>query len=103
MSFGFQQYNDLVPKVTFFLFSKFFVLEMFVGSLYPISTKIKLQYVEFFSKAIESKSQMIRSIQEGGNITFDFMVSKLRGDKRMSFFTSLMVSTVIGLELILHL
>ena len=34
----------------------------------------------------------------GGNITFDFMVSKLAGDKGMSLLMSLMVSVVIGLE-----
>ena len=31
-------------------------------------------------------------------MTFDFMVSKLAGDKRVSLLTSLMVSVVIGLE-----
>ena len=36
----------------------------------------------------------------GGNITFDFMVSKLARDKiRLSLLTLLMVSVVIGLEL----
>ena len=34
----------------------------------------------------------------GGNITFDFMVSKLAGDKGISLLMSLMVSVVIGLE-----
>ena len=34
----------------------------------------------------------------GGNITFDFMGSKLAGDKGMSLLTSLMAFVVIGLE-----
>ena len=34
----------------------------------------------------------------GGNITFNFMVSKLGGDKGMSLLNSLMVFAVISLE-----
>ena len=34
----------------------------------------------------------------GGNITFDFMVSKLAGDKGMSLLRSLIFSVVTGLE-----
>ena len=65
----------------FFQFCKFFALAMFAGTLCTISTKANEQHAG------------------GGNITIDFMVSKLaEADKEMSLLTSLMVSVFIALE-----
>ena len=69
---------------------------MCAGSLCTISTKF---IYNMLNCSLTLSTVNIGWWEAGSvNITFDFMVSKLAGDKRMPLLASLMVSVVTGLE-----
>ena len=81
----------------FFEFCKIFALAVFPGTLYVISTKIHLQYVELFSNSVDCKYQLVKSIQWVVILlSISWPVNKLV--IKESLLTSRMVSVVIGLE-----